>query len=152
MKQAKCIILLCVALAFLGSCGSSKQYVVVPPEDLGSCGSSKQYVVVPPEEVPPIDEMPEFPGGLKALKVWLGQNIQYPEAAQLAGVQGKVMVSFTVEVDGSISDCKVIQSLCPSCDGEALRVVKSMPRWKPGIYEGQPVRVGFILPISFKIP
>ena len=135
MKQAKCIILLCMALAFLGSCGSSKQFVAVPDE-----------------EVPPIDEMPEFPGGLEALGVWLGQNIQYPEAAQLAGVQGKVIVSFTVEVDGSISDCKVVQSLSPSCDAEALRAVKSMPRWKPGMYEGQPVSVGFFLPISFKIP
>lgn len=135
MKQAKCIMLLCVVLAFLGSCGSSKQFVAVPDE-----------------EVPPIDEMPEFPGGLDALVAWLGQNIQYPEAAQRAGVQGKVFVAFTVEVDGSISDCKVIQSLSPACDGEALRVVKSMPQWKPGMYEGQPVSVQYVLPINFKIP
>ena len=135
MKQVKCILLLCVVLAFLGSCGSSKQFVAVPDE-----------------EVPPIDEMPEFPGGLEALVAWLGKNIQYPEAAQRAGVQGKVFVAFTVEVDGSISDCKVIQSLSPSCDGEALRVVKSMPQWKPGMYEGQPVSVQYILPINFKIP
>ena len=120
-------MLLCVVLAFLGSCGSSKQFVAVPDE-----------------EVPPIDEMPEFPGGLDALVAWLGQNIQYPEAAQRAGVQGKVLVAFTVEVDGSISDCKVIQSLSPACDGGINQRLKSIEvrklltdEWKRGGVEGQ---------------
>ena len=121
-------MLLCVALALLGGCGSSKQYVQ------------------------PIDEMPEFPGGLDVLELWLVKNTQYPEAAQRAGVQGKVLVSFIVDVDGSITDCKIYQSLSPACDEEALRVVKSMPKWKPGMYEGQPVKVGFVLPLNFKIP
>ena len=129
MKQAKCIMLLCVALTFLGGCGSSKQYVR-----------------------PQIDEMPEFPGGLDVLELWLMNNTQYPEAALQAGVQGKVIVSFIVDVDGSVTDCSIFQSLSPSCDEEALRVVKSMPKWKPGMYEGQPVRVSFMLPINFQFP
>ena len=129
MKQVRCIMLLFVALTFLGGCGSSKQL-----------------------EPPQIDEMPEFPGGWDMLQLWLMNNTQYPEAALRAGVQGKVMVSFIVDVDGSVTDCNVVKSLSPSCDEEALRVVKAMPKWKPGMYKGQPVKVSFLLPINFKFP
>lgn len=98
-----------------------------------------------------IDEMPEFPGGLEMLMEYLAQNIHYPEVARKAGIEGKVMVRFVVETDGSITDCTVMESLSEECDEEALRVVKRMPKWKPGIKDGQPVSVGFFLPVRFKL-
>ena len=83
---------------------------------------------------------------------YLAQNIHYPQAAVQAGIEGRVMVRFVVETDGSINDCTVFESLSKECDEEALRVVKGMPKWKPGYKDGQPVSVGFFLPIRFKIP
>ncbi len=99
-----------------------------------------------------LDDMPEFPGGGKAMMEWLGQNIQYPKEAVDAKVEGRVMVSFVIEKDGSDSNAKVIRSIDPLLDNEALRVVNAMPNWKPGMQDGQPVRVRFTIPVSFKLP
>lgn len=95
------------------------------------------------------EEMPEFPGGTTALLHYLGQNIKYPTIAAENGVYGKVTVNFVVNKDGSVSDAKVIRGVDPSLDKEALRVVYSMPKWKPGLQGGKPVRVSFTVPISF---
>jgi len=78
-------------------------------------------------------------------------NIKYPEVARTSGITGTVYVQFVVEKDGSISDVKVVRGIGGGCDEEAVRVVKSMPRWKPGKQRGQPVRVYFTLPIEFKL-
>lgn len=83
---------------------------------------------------------------------WLGQNIQYPKEAVDAKVEGRVMVSFVIEKDGFVSNAKVIRSIDPLLDNEALRVVNAMPNWKPGMQDGQPVRVRFTIPVSFKLP
>mgnify|MGYP002719076136 FL=1 len=99
-----------------------------------------------------LDDMPEFPGGGKAMMEWLGQNIQYPKEAVDAKVEGRVMVSFVIEKDGSVSNAKVIRSIDPLLDNEALRVVNAMPNWKPGMQDGQPARVRFTIPVSFKLP
>ena len=118
------------------------------------------YVPVMTEEEPApvaeeiftfVEEYPEFPGGDKALREYILNNIKYPEVARTSGITGTVYVQFVVEKDGSISDVKVVRGIGGGCDEEAVRVVKSMPRWKPGKQRGQPVRVYFTLPIEFKL-
>jgi protein TonB len=97
------------------------------------------------------DVMPEFPGGEQALYTFLSDNIRYPLEAVERGVQGKVVVKFVVAKDGSIKNVKNINSVFPALDNEALRLIKSMPKWKAGTQEGVPVNVNFTLPITFKI-
>ena len=98
-----------------------------------------------------VEEMPSFPGGNGALMSYLSSNVKYPVVAQENGVQGRVIVSFVVERDGSISDVKVARSVDPSLDREAQRVVKSMPRWTPGKQNGQTVRVKYTVPVVFRL-
>lgn len=98
-----------------------------------------------------VEEMPSFPGGNGALMSYLASNIKYPVVAQENGVQGRVSVSFVVERDGSISDVRVARSVDPSLDREAQRVVKSMPRWKPGKQNGSAVRVKYTVPVVFRL-
>ncbi len=98
-----------------------------------------------------VEKMPAYPGGIQALMKFLQENVNYPDKAQEKNVQGRVIVSFIVEKDGSITDVEVIRSVDPSLDAEALRVVKSMPRWIPGKQNGVPVRVKYNVPISFKL-
>ena len=98
-----------------------------------------------------VEEMPSFPGGNGALMSYLNSNVKYPVVAQENGVQGRVIISFVVERDGSISDVKVARSVDPSLDREAQRVVKSMPRWTPGKQNGQTVRVKYTVPVVFRL-
>lgn len=98
-----------------------------------------------------VEQMPSFPGGPSALMKYLSENIKYPVVAQENGVQGRVVVSFVVERDGSITDVKVVRSVDPSLDREATRVVKSMPKWIPGKQNGSAVRVKYNVPVSFKL-
>lgn len=98
-----------------------------------------------------VEEMPSFPGGQGALMSYLASNIKYPVVAQENGVKGRVIVSFVVERDGSISDVRVARSVDPSLDREAQRVVKSMPRWKPGKQNGSAVRVKYTVPVVFRL-
>lgn len=97
-----------------------------------------------------VEESPEFPGGMEALYQFLASNIKYPGHSDQC-VNGKVIVSFVIEKDGSVSDAKVVRKLAPNFDDEALRVVKLMPKWKPGRQDGKPVRVQFNLPINFSL-
>ena len=98
-----------------------------------------------------VQEMPEFPGGMEKLLEYEDKKIKYPAKARKEGIEGRVIVEFIVEKDGSISGPKVILSLTPKCDAEALRVVKSMPKWKPGKQNGKIVRVKYTLPVRFKL-
>lgn len=98
-----------------------------------------------------VEQMPSFPGGMGALMSWLGQNIKYPVIAAETGVQGRVIVQFVVEKDGSITDVKIAKSVDPSLDKEATRVIKSMPHWIPGRQNGSPVRVRYTVPVTFKL-
>jgi len=98
-----------------------------------------------------VEQNPEFVGGQAAMYAWLSKNIKYPAAASRANISGKVFVSFTVNTDGSITDAQVLKGLGFGTDEEAVRVVKSMPRWKPGKQSGRPVRVKYNLPISFQL-
>ena len=96
-----------------------------------------------------VEQMPEFPGGEIALRKFIANAIKYPVIAQENGVSGKVYVNFVVGKDGQVTNAKVIRSVDSSLDKEALRVVNSLPRWKPGLQRGEPVRVSFSVPISF---
>ena len=92
-----------------------------------------------------------FPGGMQELMKFLQTSIRYPKEAQERGLQGRVIVQFVVNKDGSICDEKVVRSVDPQLDAEALRVVRSMPNWTPGKQRGEAVRVRFTIPVSFKL-
>ncbi len=96
-----------------------------------------------------VQDMPSFPGGDAAMLSYLGKNIKYPTLAKESGIQGTVYVTFVVEKDGSVSNVKVLRGIGGGCDEEAIRVVKSMPRWTPGKQRGKPVKVQYNLPCRF---
>ena len=98
-----------------------------------------------------VEVMPQYPGGQIAMMKYIMENIKYPEQAMKEGIQGRVTVRFIVEKDGSISDVKPVLSVHPLLNKEAVRVVKSMPKWSPGKHNGKPVRVRFNLPVMFKL-
>lgn len=98
-----------------------------------------------------VEQMPSFPGGQGALFEYLSKNIKYPVVAEENGVQGRVIVTFVVERDGSITDVKVVKAVDPSLDKEAARVVRSMPHWIPGKQNGSAVRVKFTVPVTFTL-
>ena len=99
-----------------------------------------------------VDQMPSFPGGNQALFRYLQENLKYPSIAQANGIQGRTLVSFVVEKDGSITDVQVVRSAGdPSLDREAVRIIRTMPRWRPGKIQGQEVRVQYTVPINFKL-
>ncbi len=98
-----------------------------------------------------VEKMPEFPGGIEAMMKFLSENVKYPEAAHKAGAQGKVLVNFIVEPDGSVSNVHVAQKVNDDLDAEAIRVIGSMPKWSPGMEKGQAVRVKYALPILFRL-
>jgi protein TonB len=98
-----------------------------------------------------VEQQPSFPGGQSALLSWLNSNIHYPPVAEENGIQGRVVVSFVVEPDGSISNVQVVRGVDPSLDKEAVRVTKAMPKWVPGKQNGQAVRVKYNLPVTFKL-
>lgn len=98
-----------------------------------------------------VEQMPMYPGGDAALMGYLRDNIHYPTIAAENGVQGRVVVGFVVERDGSITDVKILRGVDPSLDREAMRVVKSMPRWNPGKQNGSAVRVKYQVPVSFRL-
>ena len=104
-----------------------------------------------PMSIAMVEQKPEFPGGEAAMYKWLSDNIVYPSAASEEGVQGRVVVEFVVDRDGSITNVKVVRQRHPALDKEALRVIKAMPKWIPGRNNGQPVKVTYTLPVTFKL-
>lgn len=103
------------------------------------------------KDIDRVDEKPSFPGGESAMKSYLNSNVNYPVVAQENGVQGRVIVESIIEKDGSMSDVKVIRSVDPSLDREALRVVKAMPKWTPAKLKGIPVRTKCTTPVVFRL-
>ena len=97
------------------------------------------------------ENSPEYPGGMEALSKFIADNIRYPEQAKRDNIQGKVLVRFAIEPGGSVADAEVLRGIGGGCDEEALRVVNAMPKWKPGRVNGNPVRVQYTLPITFKL-
>ena len=98
-----------------------------------------------------VEQMPSFPGGDAALMAYLSKNIQYPPIAEENGIQGRVVATFVVERDGSITDVQVMRGVDPSLDREAIRVLKAMPRWIPGKQNGAAVRVKYTVPVTFRL-
>lgn len=98
-----------------------------------------------------VEQMPSFSGGFVAMNEFFERNMQYPTTAIAIGIQGRVMITFVVEKDGTISDAKVVRSVASSLDQEALRMVKSMPKWTPGKQNGNPVRVRYTIPVVFRL-
>ncbi len=103
-----------------------------------------------PVDVRVVEDLPQFPGGAVAFMKWLTRNLKYPANAQDKKVQGRVMAQFIVNKDGSISDLQLIEKLDPWCDREALRVLRMMPKWEPGIMDAKPCRTMVAIPIYFK--
>lgn len=97
------------------------------------------------------EKYPEFPGGTTALFDFINKNVKYPKSARDKGIEGRVFVQFVVEKDGSLSSLKVLRGVSDDINAEALRVVKLMPKWKPGMQEGKPVRVQYVLPFKFQL-
>lgn len=98
-----------------------------------------------------VQEIPEYPGGMSALVKWLTDNLRYPAKARDKKIEGRVMVSFIINKDGTISDAKIETSVDPYLDKEAMRLIRHMPKWKPGIEDGKPCRTLFAIPINFKL-
>ena len=98
-----------------------------------------------------VEEMPRFPGGDAALLQYIGKSIKYPVEAQASGMQGRVIVSFVVNKDGSICDAEVVRGIDPLLDREAMRVINAFPTWRPGHQRGRPVRVKYTVPITFRL-
>ena len=98
-----------------------------------------------------VDEMPQYPGGEAAMMKFVAENVKYPQEAKDKDIAGRVFVGFVVEKDGSISNVKVLRGIGGGCDEEAVRVISSMPKWKPGIKDGKPVRVSYMMPLTFKL-
>jgi len=133
---------------------STKPNTEAPSEETIEVVETKTQVIeqeAPKEIFTVVEEQPTYPGGDEARIKFLQDNMKYPEEAKELGVQGKVFVTFVVEVDGSITDVRVLRGIGSGCDDEAIRVVKSMPKWVPGKQRGVPVRVQFNLPINFKL-
>ena len=120
---------------------------VIAPAVHDSIQPNVQPAVAAPSSA--LDQMPEFPGGMEALNTYIRNNIRYPQEAQKAGIQGRVIIQFIVSKDGSITDAEVVESVDPQLDAEGLRLIKNMPRWKPGMRKGQAIRVKQTLPIRF---
>lgn len=135
-----------------------KEAVIASTEDTGQKVEVKYVPVKVVEEEPEeqtifevVEQMPDFPGGMPALMQFLSKNIKYPTIAQENGTQGRVIVQFVVNKDGSIVDPRVVKSVDPYLDKEALRVIGTMPKWKPGMQRGKPVRVKYTVPVMFRL-
>jgi protein TonB len=135
-----------------------EETVVASTEELGEAVEVKYVPVAVEEEAVNeeeifeiVEDMPQFPGGMAALMKFLNSNIKYPTIAQENGVSGRVTISFVVNRDGSVVDAVVAKSVDPYLDKEALRVVNTMPKWKPGMQRGKAVRVKYSVPVTFRL-
>ena len=136
-----------------------EETAIVSSEELNQAVEIKYVPVAVEEEEPEeqtifevVEQMPEFPnGGMAGLMQYLSKNIKYPEAAMKKGIQGRGIVQFVVEKDGSITNVKILRGVDPELDKEAVRVVSAMPKWKPGTQRGEAVRVRFTVPVMFRL-
>ena len=98
-----------------------------------------------------VEQLPEFPGGIVQFMKWLTRNLRYPSVPQSQRIQGKVVISFIINKDGSIASPTIVQSADPLLDREAMRVIRMMPHWKPGLQDGKPCRTMFAIPVNFQL-
>jgi TonB family protein len=144
LGKAVAVVGISAGLAALNSCAIDNDSLVRPAPSIEKSAPQMFAGDI-------IEEMPVFPGGNKKLREYLVENTHYPDEPELCA-QGRVIVSFIVEKDGSISDVKTVRGIHPSLDEEAVRVVKSMPKWNPGKCNGEPMRIRYIIPFTFRIP
>ncbi|CCH55170.1 TonB family protein [Fibrisoma limi BUZ 3] len=133
--------------------GTGDVEVIQPPEGNAPTVVEKAVEAEVKSDEPfiSVEQQPQFPGGLESLRSFLEKNLRYPAQASRSGISGRVVVSFVVNTDGSLTDVQVLKGIGFGCDEEALRVVKQMPPWKPGKQSGRTVRVKFNLPIAFAL-
>ena len=127
---------------------ATMKYDTIPGETFTAVGT---FEPVQGDVFDVVEEMPQYPGGPQALFKFLGENVHYPAEAEKAGIQGRVIATFVVEKDGSISQPTIVKSVDPLLDAEALRVISAMPNWKPGKQNGKVVRVKYTVPLSFHL-
>ena len=139
-KLLTTLVVLSAGMLALASCSKM--------DDLSEMPVKKQAGTTIWEEY---ETYPSFPGGTQALMNYIKENTHWPEGCEESCVQGRVVVSFVIEKDGSITDAKVVKSLDPAFDKEALRVVSGMPKWCPGKFYGKTVRVRYSIPVPFRI-
>lgn len=120
-------------------------------KDVKVVAPAPQTVVSDDQTFSVVGQMPEYPGGMRAGLEFMARNLRYPTKAREAGKQGRVIVQFVVRKDGSLSDFKVLRPVDPWLDAEAIRVISTMPKWKPGMQDGKPVSVKFTLPVTFML-
>lgn len=128
--------------------------VITPPEETAAPTKIETIIEVPPRDEAPfltVEQDPEFPGGLAALGAFVQKNLKYPQQAIRSSMSGRVYMSFVVNTDGSQTDIQVLKGIGFGCDEEAIRVIRAMPRWKPGKQGGRAVRVRFNLPVAFTL-
>lgn len=127
--------------------------VIAPPESSAPTVAEKaiELAAKPDEVFVAVEQEPQYPGGLDALRTFLNKNLNYPRSAASAGISGRVFVSFVVNTDGSLTDVHVLKGIGFGCDEEATRVIMKMPNWRPGKQSGRAVRVKFNLPIAFTL-
>ena len=140
------------AVSQWGSKGANGVIVVTTKKAIAAKAEETDSSDTPQEVFNVVEKMPEFEGGVANMLEYLRKNIKYPVEAIKNGAQGRVIVQFVVNKDGSIVDANVVKSVSPELDAEALRVVQSMPKWIPGEQRGEKVRVQFTLPVQFKLP
>ena len=143
MKFSSLILFILISSTLLGQ-NKSDEYIPFMKNGIEYQTNGKDTIII-------VDPMPEFKGGMKKLGEYLGKNLRYPKRAQKAHIEGKVLVSFIVAKDGTINNVKIAKSVNPALDKEALRIVKKMPKWKPGEQYGNPIPVSYSLPINFKL-
>ena len=144
LGKAVAILGVSASLTALTSCAADNDIVTTPPTVTDSVGLEDRLVG-------DIGEMPSFPGGTEKLFEYLKQHMRYPKVAEKDSIEGRVIVSFIVERNGKLTNFKVVKSPDPSLSKEALRVAKSMPKWKPAKQFGKPVRTKYTIPINFRL-
>ena len=131
-------------------CGGILLEDSVKQEEKEGCNPPEMLCPVTDKVYEVVDIMPSFPGGFGKMLEYLTENVKYPEGMEDSDIQGRVVCSFIINTDGSLSDIEIVRSLEPNLDKEALRVVSSMPKWEPGRQNGIPVKVRYVLPVIFK--
>ena len=144
---------LCLIVTLLVACKEAKsqpQKEVVIKEEHNCVTTEPQGPIDPDSVIYDLcEEMPEVPGGEGKLLQFIAENVRLPKCVKEGKVKGRSIVEFVIEKDGTVSDFKIVRSLHKDCDAEAIRVLKTMPRWKPGRQKGKPVRVKYIVPVEF---
>ena len=154
-KKLRLVAILPMAALVMVAFASPSVERVASQVELSVSSQQEQLQTVAPSDTArvydKVEVMPEFPGGMQAMMRFISDNIRYPKDAKEAKKEGRSLVEFVIETDGSITDVSVVKEVYPSIDEEAIRVVKSMPKWTPGEQDGKKVRVKFMMPITFKL-